>query len=118
MPKSKKSKSPDAATATEAKEPKKGRSKAAKPVAVATGKPGRGTSAGSQLSLAADILRKAGSPMNCKNIMECIEKAGWKSDGKTPAATLYSSIIREISKKGAQSRFRKVDRGQFEYAGA
>lgn len=118
MPKSKKSKNPDATATTEA--PKKGRrSKATKSEsAPVTGKPGRGASAYSQLSLAAEVLRKAGSPMGCKDIMERVEKVGWKSDGKTPAATLYSSIIREISKKGAQSRFRKVDRGRFEYAGA
>jgi len=33
--------------------------------------------------------------------------------GKTPEASLYASIIREIAKKGDQSRFRKVSRGRF-----
>ena len=35
----------------------------------------------------------------------------WKTDGKTPAATIYSAIIREIA--GKASRFRKEARGLF-----
>jgi len=30
--------------------------------------------------------------------------------------TVYSAMIREIAAKGAQSRFRKVSRGMFEFA--
>ena len=41
------------------------------------------------------------------------EKGYWKSDGKTPHATVYSAIIREIAAKGKESRFKKVDRGRF-----
>ncbi len=38
----------------------------------------------------------------------------WTSPGgATPHATLYSSIIREISVKGAESRFTKTERGKF-----
>ncbi|QKK08969.1 MAG: hypothetical protein HND58_12900 [Planctomycetota bacterium] len=38
----------------------------------------------------------------------------WTSPGgKTPDATLYSAIGREISAKGADSRFRKTGRGRF-----
>ena len=38
----------------------------------------------------------------------------WTSPGgKTPEASLYASIIREIAKKGEQARFRKVSRGRF-----
>jgi hypothetical protein len=33
--------------------------------------------------------------------------------GKTPHATLYSAIIREISLKGKESRFVKKERGKF-----
>jgi hypothetical protein len=33
--------------------------------------------------------------------------------GKTLAATVDSSILREIQKKGADARFRKTDRGMF-----
>ena len=35
------------------------------------------------------------------------------SSRKTPAATLYSAILREIQKKGKQSRFEKTERGRF-----
>jgi hypothetical protein len=42
----------------------------------------------------------------------------WTSPGgKTPHATLYASILREINAKGKDSRFKKVDRGQFTAAG-
>ena len=45
------------------------------------------------------------------------ERGLWSSpNGKTPAATLYAAILREISTKGVAARFRKVDRGLFELA--
>jgi len=38
----------------------------------------------------------------------------WTSPkGRTPASTLYSALLREINRKGGQSRFRKTERGQF-----
>lgn len=41
-------------------------------------------------------------------------KALWSSpNGQTPAATLYSAILREINTKGKESRFKKADRGLF-----
>jgi len=43
-----------------------------------------------------------------------LAKGLWKTSGKTPAATLYAAIIREIAAKGKEARFRKVGRGQFE----
>ena len=45
-----------------------------------------------------------------------LAKALWKTSGKTPAATIYAAIIREIKVKGDKSRFRKTDRGLFELA--
>ncbi|GEM_PF-5876952 len=33
--------------------------------------------------------------------------------GKTPAATLYAAILREITTKGETSRFVKTERGRF-----
>jgi hypothetical protein len=55
--------------------------------------------------------------MNVKAIIEAIlAKKLWSTNGKTPAATLYSSILREIQKKGSEARFKKVDRGQFALA--
>lgn len=40
----------------------------------------------------------------------------WQSEGKTPAATIYSAILWEIQKKGDDARFRKAARGKFELA--
>ena len=67
----------------------------------------------SGLDLAAEVLAKSGKPLNAKTIAERVIAAGWKTDGKTPHATLYSAIIREITTKKEASRFRKTDRGQF-----
>ena len=42
----------------------------------------------------------------------------WTSPGgKTPHATLYAAMLREITAKGSQARFKKVERGQFAYNG-
>ena len=41
-------------------------------------------------------------------------KAYWTSPGgKTPQATLYSALTREIKLKGDQARFQKTERGKF-----
>ena len=71
----------------------------------------------SLLDLAAEVLAKAKEPMDCKAIVEKVLATGrWQTKGKTPAATLYSAIIREISKKGDDARFEKVERGKFTLA--
>lgn len=68
----------------------------------------------SGLDAAAKILADAGEPLNCKAIVErALEKGLWKTGGKTPAATVYSAILREITKKGDGARFKKADRGMF-----
>ncbi|MCB9854645.1 MAG: winged helix-turn-helix domain-containing protein [Phycisphaerales bacterium] len=67
----------------------------------------------SGLDMAAEVLAKSEKPLNAKAIAERVIAAGWKTDGKTPHATLYSAIIREITTKKNASRFRKADRGQF-----
>ena len=52
--------------------------------------------------------------MTCRQIVEVArEKGYWKSGGKTPHATIYSAIIREIAAKGKKSRFKRVGRGKF-----
>jgi hypothetical protein len=53
--------------------------------------------------------------MNCKEMIEAMAaKALWTSPGgKTPHATLYSAIIREIALKGKEARFVKTERGKF-----
>ena len=67
----------------------------------------------SGLDLAAKVLAEAGEPLAAKAIAERAIAAGWKTSGKTPHATLYAAIIREISKKGDAARFKKTDRGLF-----
>ena len=72
----------------------------------------------SGLDAAAQILAKAKEPMGCKDMVEqAIAKELWSPGGKTPHATLYAAIIREIAKKGKDARFKKVDRGRFALAG-
>jgi hypothetical protein len=67
----------------------------------------------SGLDLAAKVLAEAGHPLQAKAIAERVLAAGWTTSGKTPHATLYSAMIREIAGKGEASRFRKTDRGLF-----
>ncbi len=66
------------------------------------------------LDAAAKILAGASEPMGCKAIVEeAMAKKLWSTNGKTPQATLYAAIVREIAKKGDESRFVKVERGRF-----
>ncbi|MBI2191985.1 MAG: winged helix-turn-helix domain-containing protein [Planctomycetes bacterium] len=68
----------------------------------------------SGLDAAAKVLGDAGEALNCKVIVErTLEKGLWKTGGKTPSATVYAAIIREIAKKGGESRFQKAERGMF-----
>lgn len=67
----------------------------------------------SGLDLAAKVLAASKEPLNSKTIAERAIEAGWKTSGKTPHATLYAAMIREIRDKGKESRFEKVDRGLF-----
>lgn len=69
----------------------------------------------SLLDAAATVLTGAKAPMQAKAVVDAVVERGlWKPGaGKTPHATLYAAIIREIAAKGKDARFRKVDRGQF-----
>ena len=50
----------------------------------------------------------------CGDIVEMMINTGlWETNGKTPAATIYAAILREIQTKGAEARFKKTDRGLF-----
>jgi hypothetical protein len=71
----------------------------------------------SALDAAAKVLKEAGQPMNCQELIKAMTAKGyWTSPaGKTPAATLYSAILRETKIKGGQARFRKTSRGHFVY---
>ena len=72
----------------------------------------------SGLDAAAKVLEESGQPMTTKEMVEAAEAKGyWKSPGgKTPHATVYSAIIREIKIKGTDARFRKAERGKFAHA--
>lgn len=72
----------------------------------------------SGLDAAAQILAEAGGPMSIGEVVKQMLARGlWTTSGKTPAATIYSAVIREITTKGSKSRFRKMARGQFEFTG-
>ncbi len=55
--------------------------------------------------------------LNTKTTLKrTLAKGLWKTTGKTPTATIYAAIIREIATKGSKARSRKVERGRFESA--
>lgn len=55
--------------------------------------------------------------MRCKDLVDLVVKRQlWTPGprgGKTPASTLYASILRELTTKGTESRFIKTERGKF-----
>ena len=69
----------------------------------------------SALDAAAKVLGEAGEPLGSKEMIESMAQKGyWTSPaGKTPHATLYAAITREVNAKGAKSRFKKAERGKF-----
>ena len=69
----------------------------------------------SAIDAALQILAGSKETMNCKELVEAMAaKKLWSSPGgKTPHATLYSAILREIKSKGKDARFKKMERGQF-----
>ncbi len=91
---------------TKAKKPRAKKAKADKPKRI------------SGLDAAAKVLEESGQPMTAKEMIEAAEAKGyWKSPGgKTPHATVYSAIIREIAAKASEARFRKAERGKFAHA--
>jgi hypothetical protein len=73
----------------------------------------------SALDAAAQVLKASGQAMRAQEMIAAMSEAGlWSSpNGKTPHATLYAAILREINDKAADARFRKTGRGLFEHAG-
>jgi hypothetical protein len=69
----------------------------------------------SALDAAAQVLAENGGSMTTKELIETMAaKKLWESpNGKTPAATLYAAILREITTKGTASRFKKTEPGRF-----
>ena len=77
--------------------------------------PQRKTGKMSALDAASKLLAESNEPMNAQEMIAVMaEKGYWKSPrGKTPHATLYAGILRDIRRKGKDARFRKVARGKF-----
>ena len=69
----------------------------------------------SQLDAAVKVLSESKDPLTTKQMIEAMATKGyWSSPGgKTPWATLYSAITRELKNKGDDARFMKVDKGTF-----
>ncbi|MCW5755593.1 MAG: winged helix-turn-helix domain-containing protein [Phycisphaeraceae bacterium] len=86
--------------------------KAAPPAKVTTPAPAKRMSA---LDAAAQVLAASEVPMRAKEMIAAMGAKGlWTSPGgKTPEATLYAAIIREIAAKGIAARFKKHERGVF-----
>jgi hypothetical protein len=66
------------------------------------------------MAAALKVLAESDQPMNAKEMIDAMEAKGyWSSPGgKTPHATLYSAILRELA-RGDESRFVKTQRGRF-----
>jgi hypothetical protein len=66
------------------------------------------------VAAALKVLGESTEPMNAQEMIKAMEAKGyWTSPGgKTPHATLYSAILREVA-KGDASRFLKTERGRF-----
>ena len=73
----------------------------------------------SALAAAHKVLCEATEPLNVQQMLEAMTSKGyWTSPGgKTPHATLYSAILRELA-KGETARFVKTERGRFVAANA
>jgi hypothetical protein len=69
----------------------------------------------SALDAAAQVLADRGEPMTAPALIAAMaEQKLWTSpNGKTPAATLYAAILREITTKGKESRFSRPEPGKF-----
>ncbi len=67
------------------------------------------------LEAAATVLGSAGRPMRSKDLIAEMAKRGlWTSPGgKTPEATLYAAMVREIIAKGPAARFARAGKGEF-----
>ena len=108
---------PKAEATPQAKSPGSARSKRSRTGAVdAPARPAKL----SALEAAVVLLGETGQAMNCQEMIAAMAAKGyWTSPGgKTPSATLYTSILKELTTKGKESRFVKVDRGHFALRGA
>ena len=70
------------------------------------------------VAAALKVLGESSEPMNAQELITAMETKGyWTSPGgKTPHATLYSAILRDLA-KGDDSKFVKTERGRFPVRG-
>ena len=70
------------------------------------------------VAAALKVLGESSEPMNAQELITAMETKGyWTSPGgKTPHATLYSAILRDLA-KGEDSKFVKTERGRFTVRG-
>jgi hypothetical protein len=101
-----------AAPAPEPEVPAGGKAKAPKRRQAAARPQGNKLSA---LDAAAKVLAEEGRAMSCPELIAAMAARGyWSSpNGKTPAATLYAAIAREIQTKAAAARFTRSEPGKF-----
>ena len=111
---------PRTATATPpvapgAKDPKQGTDEAKPKKAATRAKQGdQKAKRPSGLDAAVRVLGEAKEPMSVREIVKvAFDKGYWKSNGRTPHATIYSAMLRECKAKGKASRFKKTGRGRF-----
>jgi hypothetical protein len=69
----------------------------------------------SALDAAARLLKESSQPLSCPELIaQMAAKGYWTSpQGKTPAATLYAALTREIRLKGEAARFVQTGPGRF-----
>jgi hypothetical protein len=84
----------------------------------ARGKQERAVSKLSALEAAAKVLAETKTALSTQELIDAMQAQGyWRSPkGKTPAATLYAALAREIKTKGKQARFQKASPGHFTLA--
>ncbi len=99
---------------TKAKVPQAVETKKAKPKKVGGEQKPKRVSA---LAAAAQVLAQVEKPMRAQELIAAMAEQGlWSSPaGKTPHATLYAAMLREVGTKGDAARFKKVDRGLFAF---
>ncbi len=92
-----------------------GKPAGSKQTAVKKATPNQGHKKMSALDAAVKILSESKEPLRTKEMIERMAANGyWKSPGgRTPSATLFAAMTREINTKGKSARFKKVDRGLF-----
>lgn len=69
----------------------------------------------SAINAAAKVLAESKEPLTTKQMIDQMATKGyWTSPGgKTPSASLYAAILRDIQRKGDDSRYQKAGRGLF-----